>query len=131
MRAVAFLLLSVTTLSLLGGCAAPAPPQQMCTMMGCEDGLGVVVEGTPVGAYRIEARAAGGETQVRECASPQACGLVFFAGFLPEEVTVEVIAGGERSSRTARPLVESVQPNGPDCPPTCRQARVTVPWPGA
>jgi len=130
MRAPFVLLLFVAAGSLLAGCSAPAPPQQACTMMGCEDGLSVVVEGTPVGAYRIEARAAGGETRVRECASPQQCGAVFFAGFLPEEVTVEVIGGAQRSSRTVRPVVESVQPNGRDCPPTCRQARVTVPWPG-
>jgi hypothetical protein len=109
---------------------APAPAQRACTMIGCEDGLTVVVEGTPRGAYRVEARAEGEPPRVRECTSPEACGQVFFAGFLPGEVTVEVTAvGGARSSRTVRPRVETVQPNGPDCPPTCRQGRVTVPWP--
>ncbi len=102
----------------------------MCTKIGCESGLSVVVEGTPPAPYRVEARAAGESPRVRECPSPQECGQIFFADFLPAEVTVEVIAGAERSSRTVRPQVETVQPNGPDCPPTCRQARVTVPWPG-
>jgi hypothetical protein len=124
---------------LLGACApaasAPqpdpaAPAPRICTKIGCESGLAVVLEGTPQGSYRVEARAAGETARVRECASPQDCAQIFFADFLREEVTVEVIAGGKRSSRTVRPEVETVEPNGPGCPPTCRQARVTVPWPG-
>lgn len=122
---------------LLGACAPaasapqadPAPAPRICTKIGCESGLAVVIEGTPQGSYRVEARAAGETARVHECASPEGCTQVFFADFLPAEVTVEVIAGDQRSTRTLRPVVESVEPNGPGCPPTCRQARVTVPWP--
>ena len=115
---------------LFAGCAPAAPAPRACTKIGCESGLFVEVAGTPQGAYRVEVRAAGETPRVRECPSPPECGQLFFPDFLPAEVTVEVIAGGERSSRTVRPQVEVVQPNGPGCPPTCRQAHVTVPWPG-
>lgn len=111
------------------GCAPAAPAPRICTKIGCESGLSIEVEGAPQDPYRVEARAAGETPRVRECPSPPECGRIFFPDFLPAEVTVEVIAGGERSSRTVRPNVEVVQPNGPGCPPTCRQVRVTVPWP--
>jgi hypothetical protein len=120
---------AVALLSTACSTPSPAPAQRACTMIGCEDGLAVEIDGTPQGAYRVEARAPGESPRVRECASPAACGQIFFAGFLPEEVTVVVTAGDATSSRTVRPQVETVRPNGPDCPPTCRQARVTVPWP--
>lgn len=123
---------------LLASCAQPAPqpapqpatpPVQACTMIGCEDGLTVRAEGSPAGPYRIEIRAEGEETQVHECSSASECGEIFLIGFLPDEVTVEVVAeDGRRVSRTVRPEYEALQPNGPGCPPTCRQARVTVPW---
>ena len=126
-----------TATLLLAACSQPAPQpaappaQRACTMIGCEDGLTVAVEGTPDSAYRLEIRAPGEEIRVQECPSPAECGQVFLVGFLPEEVTVELVTeSGERSTRTVRPEIETVQPNGPDCPPTCRQARVTVPWPG-
>jgi hypothetical protein len=109
------------------GCAPAASANRVCTMIGCESGLTVVLETAPQGPYRVEARAAGEEVRVRECLSERDCGRIFFADFLPEEVTLEVIAGDARASHTVRPRVETVQPNGPECPPTCRQARVTVP----
>jgi hypothetical protein len=109
------------------GCSQPATANRVCTMIGCESGLTVIVEAAPQGPYRVEARAAGEEPRVRECQSEQDCRRIFFADFLPEEVILEVIAGDARSSHTVRPQVVTVQPNGPECPPTCRQARVTVP----
>jgi hypothetical protein len=109
------------------GCSQSAPDNRVCTLVGCESGLAVALERAPQAPYRVEARAAGEETRVRECPSAQDCGQIFFADFLPEEVTIEVIGGADRSSHTVRPNIETVQPNGPGCPPTCRQARVTVP----
>ena len=114
---------------LLAGCSRSAPPERACTLIGCEDGLAVVIEGAPQGPYRVEARAEGEAPRVQECPSTASCGRIFFADFLPAEVTVEVIAGGSASSRTVRPAVETLEPNGPGCPPICRQARVIVPWP--
>ena len=115
---------------LFAGCAPAAPAPLTCTKIGCETGLFVEVAGRPQGPYRVEVRAAGETPRVRECPSPPECGQIFFPDFLPAEVTVEVIAGGERSSGTVRPQIEVVQPNGPGCPPNCRQAHVTVPRPG-
>jgi hypothetical protein len=99
-------------------------------MMGCRDGLSVEVEGVASGPYRVEVRAEGEEPQAQECPAGRECGPLFFPGFVPEgEITVEVSADGESSTRTVRPEVETLQPNGPGCPPTCLQARVSVPRP--
>jgi hypothetical protein len=111
--------------------APPAPAPRACTQIGCASGLQVVIDGAPAGAFRVEARAEDGEERARECAAPEACGRIFFADFVPPAVTVRVIAGDAVSSTTVRPDVVTLQPNGPGCPPTCRVARVEVPWPAA
>jgi hypothetical protein len=99
-------------------------------MIGCEDGLTVVVAAAQQGPFRLAARGTDGTTREHECPPGQECGEIFLPGFLPEEVTLELTAGGTTSTRTVRPEVETLQPNGPGCPPTCRQARVSLPWPG-
>jgi hypothetical protein len=128
--AVAALFLAACTQTAGGPQPQPQPdaePPRMCTKIGCEDGLAVTLTRPPSGPFRVEARATGMATQVRDCASAQECGQLFFAGFLPAEVTIVVSAGGATTTHTAALAVESVQPNGEGCPPTCRQARVTVP----
>jgi len=42
------------------------------------------------------------------------------------EITVNAQDGSWSGSLTTRPTYETVQPNGSDCPPTCRFARVTI-----
>ena len=130
MRTLSFVTAAALAGTLLVACSRSAPAGRVCTQIGCDSGLAVVVEGTPPGAFRVEARASGEAPRVEECRSARDCGRIFFTGFLPAEVTVEVIAGEATSSRTVLPAYETLTPNGPDCPPTCRQARVTVPWPG-
>jgi hypothetical protein len=106
---------------------APQPVERACTRMGCEDGLAVELAGAPPPPFRVEVRA-GGAPQVRECPTREECAQLFFPGVAAEEVTVEVIAAGARTTRTLRPEISSVQPNGAGCPPTCRQGRVRVAW---
>ena len=49
-------------------------------------------------------------------------------GAVPEsvEITVNAEDGSWNGSITTSPAYEVLQPNGPDCPPTCRFARVTI-----
>lgn len=102
-------------------------PPQVCTQIGCESGLQVELSGAPAGPFRVEAQAAGdGAPRVFECPAGGRCESAFFADFTPEEATIRVIAGGRTTARTVRPTYERVQPNGPGCPPVCRQGRVRV-----
>ena len=49
-------------------------------------------------------------------------------GPVPEsvEITVSAEDGSWNGSLNASPTYQAVQPNGPDCPPTCRFARLTM-----
>lgn len=100
--------------------------------MGCVDGLGVELEGMVPEAYRIEAVAADGQTLAGDCPNGEAmvnCGRqqVFFEAFAPEEVTITVTWDGGSASETYRPDYQTVLPNGPGCPPECKQATVELP----
>lgn len=46
----------------------------------------------------------------------------------PNSLTVEILAGNDRllESTTTTIRYETVQPNGPDCEPTCRQADIEI-----
>ena len=49
-------------------------------------------------------------------------------GAVPESVEISVSAedGSWNGSRSMSPIYQLNQPNGPDCPPTCRFARLTI-----
>ena len=122
MRSIGFLVLA----GALGGCAQPPPPSEVCTLIGCESGLTVVVEPAPSGDYAVRAETADSARTV-QCTALQRCAEgAFFADFTPQRATVHVIAGGDTTVQSVTPSYETLQPNGPTCPPTCRRATVTV-----
>ncbi len=101
-----------------------------CTLIGCEDGLRVhLVGAVPVPTpLTVTVTAPGGAPQTVQCTATGYCAeYVFFHGFMPESVTVEVHAGGVYVTGTYRPVYHNYQPNGPHCDPTCRQATVEIP----
>lgn len=112
----------------MGGCSNRPQPMQVCTLIGCESGLEVQLVDQPPGTYRIEASAPGQPApRVVECTTATPCGpSVFLRDFTPESATIRVIVGADTTARTVQPSYETVQPNGPGCPPTCRQARVQI-----
>jgi hypothetical protein len=127
MRMVAFFLLTLATLA-LAGCTAQ---ERMCTLIGCVDGLTVHFTGAQPASYTLEARAAGHEPVTVSCSSDQAttqCRLdeTFLADFTPEEVTLHITWDGGEVERTVRPVYTESRPNGPDCPPVCRQGQVAI-----
>ena len=99
---------------------------QACTLIGCSDGLNVEVQGV-MSDVSVEATSATGETRTAPCQafSDSTC-WVHFDDFVPDEVTIRVADGDNQVSVTTKPAYESLQPNGPDCPPTCRQATVVI-----
>lgn len=110
------------------GCSRPSRPGRVCTRIGCESGLEIQLDRTPAGAFRVEARAPGDAApRVFECPAAGQCGgRVFFRDFTPDSATIRVIVGADTIVRSVRPAYEIVQPNGPGCPPTCRQGRVRI-----
>ena len=119
-------LLAPLAVALLTECAPMSPPARACTLIGCTDGLTVELTGTPAGAYRVELEVPGeAQRRVVRCDSPGACGPVFFE-VTPAVATVHVVTAAGTRSQEVRPAYQVNQPNGPDCPPRCRQARVTV-----
>jgi len=120
---------STLVLALLSGCrpASPAadPPIQICTKIGCSDGLTVVVENAPAAPYTVEVGLPDGTSRTAPCEAGCDGGL-FFEGVTADEVTVRITGSAGTSSQSVRPTYTDSRPNGPDCPPVCRQARVQV-----
>ena len=112
---------------LLAGCGGDGGEMgRVCTAAACLNGLRMTLANPPSGAFRIEAQAPG-ETvpHAIDCMSAQSC-LLFFQDYMPAQVTIRVIAGSGTTTLDATPAYGAVRPNGPDCPPECRQATVTV-----
>ncbi len=103
------------------------PPMQICTKIGCSDGLTMVVENAPAAPYTVEVALPDGTSRTERCEAASGCDAgLFFEGVTAEEVTVRITGTAGTSSQAIRPEYAETQPNGPGCPPTCRQARVQV-----
>lgn len=98
-----------------------------CTLIGCEDGLAVDIEGPLPAAYTVTLTAPGQSPVVFQCAPAAECIRPLFAGgFTPETVEVRVEADGIDVRETFEPAYVVSRPNGALCPPECRQATVVV-----
>lgn len=115
-----------TALVLLASCN---PITNACTLIGCQNGLAVKLDGTPAGAVRVEAWSElQPAPQVFECGAGQTCPSAFFADFEGSDVVVRVTtAAGVRTQAFNDVEYESVYPNGRRCGEACKQATVTVP----
>jgi hypothetical protein len=106
------------------GCGVAGP--SACTVIGCT-GLVVEVTGapgqTPVTVVVI---APDGSTRSTTCTSPTGTCPFSFPFFTPASVTIRVLTGTQTTEVTRQPMYEVTRPNGPACPPECRNARVTV-----
>lgn len=124
MRWVGFVVLA----GLIAACSSSPAPQRACTLIGCESGLEVRLDAPPSGAYRVEASAPGDTApRVQTCDPATACnGRVFFRDFTPDSATIRVVTATDTLTRAVRPTYQTQQPNGPDCPPTCRRAAVRI-----
>jgi hypothetical protein len=110
--------------------AEPAPPPaQACTRIGCEDGWTLELVGAAAlpATYTIRVLVDGAVVASVQCSPARPCGeQVFVAGVTAAEAELEIIGGAAPLRWTVTPEYTSLQPNGPNCPPTCRQARVQV-----
>ena len=111
----------------VGLSACDDPIGHDCTLIGCFDGLQVDIRGLADTEYEVVAEGLEGESRTGECvvSSDGTC-RVMFVGFYPSEVTLSVTGADQQVSVKLQPAYEESQPNGPDCPPTCRNATVAI-----
>lgn len=109
----------------VSGCDG-VPFTRACTLIGCENGLTVTLQNAPAGAFAVELRVPGAAVRRQECASAAQCTTLVFDGVVEAAATVAIITPGGEVTRDVRPQYTRLRPNGPDCEPTCLQARVTV-----
>jgi hypothetical protein len=98
-----------------------------CTLIGCEDGWSVELAGTLPATYTVAARVDGAIVASVDCGPAQPCGsTVFLRGVTAPGAQLEITGPGVDLRWQVTPRYETLQPNGPGCPPICRQARVRV-----
>ena len=115
------LLLSVCLL----GCANGAELQQVCTLIGCNDGLNVTVVSALQQDYSVTVKSGTQTLRTFTCQAGQQC-MNFIENQTPTNVTVQVTTNAGTISRDYTPQYTVSRPNGPGCEPECRQATVTV-----
>ena len=112
--------------SAAAGCDDGIGPQA-CTLIGCVDGLSVEVSGlTSSGPVTVVVTAPDGSSRSATVTCAGSSCPFQFANFSPASVTIDVTAGSQSRQVTRQPEYQLTRPNGPECPPECRTARVTV-----
>ena len=106
------------------GCDVLGP--SACTLIGCT-GLVVEVTGVPGQTpVTVVLTAPDGSTRSATCTSTSGTCPVSFPDFAPASVTIRVTTGTQTTEVTRQPAYEVTRPNGPECGPECRNARVVV-----
>ena len=106
------------------GCDLVGP--SACTLIGCT-GLVVEVTGAPgLTPVTVVVTAPDGSTRSSSCSSAAGTCFVSFPDFTPASVTIRMSTATRTTEVTTQPMYEVTRPNGPRCPPDCRNARVTV-----
>ena len=111
---------------LLAGPACNVVGPSACTLIGC---TGLVVEVTGVASQTpvtVVVTAPDGSTRNAICTAATGTCPVSFPDFTPASLTVRVSSGTQSTELTVQPDYLLTRPNGPECPPECRGARVTV-----
>ncbi len=101
-----------------------------CTLIGCVNGLTVVLSERPAGPYRVELVVNDDGTRyVFECGEGDAgCSdRIFYPDFRGEHVWVHVTSAAGTVVREVRPRYSSRYPNGRRCGPECVVGEVLVP----
>ena len=109
----------------LGAAACGGGDENVCTEIGCASGVNVQVTSTSTRLLSVTVASAEGTLSEFRCDTEQNC-LTFIPDVTPAEITVTVRTSGGTITRTIQPNYIANRPNGPNCPPECRQASVTL-----
>ncbi len=89
-----------------------------CTLIGCESGLTLIMEGAPT-PVTLQVRLPDGTVLDRQCL-PQACALgTLFHGVKAPSVEISVTIDGHTETLTTSLTYEHYHPNGEDCGDPC------------
>jgi hypothetical protein len=99
---------------------------QVCTRIGCSDGVTVEVTGNRTAHVAVEVVAGGVVVDTFDCEASDATCRSMIEGLSEGRITVTIRSGDQSNQRTYEPEFRNVRPNGPDCPPVCRQATVSI-----
>lgn len=109
--------------ALSSACGAVGPS---CTLIGCT-GLVIEVSGAPgQSPVTVVVTAPDGSTRSATCTSATGTCPFSFNDFTPASVTIRVSTATRTTEVTRQLAYEVTRPNGPECAPECRNARVTV-----
>jgi len=125
-----FAILAVAAVTSGGtGCGNPFGATA-CFEIGCDSGIRLTFDAPPPAGTIIELDSSSGFPWRLECGVDWNCDFdPFFYGFTPEHVTVRVVTSTGEVTASVRPKYLKFQPNGEDCPPTCRVASIMIELP--
>ena len=123
-------------LSLVVLCLSACGESNVCTEIGCQDGftLTVVDEANTAFTTFTGTVSVGGIQTAITCDATKSSGpgytcannSVTVSGTPTTTITVNLSAGAKQAQEVLNVTPRSVQPNGPDCEPTCTQASATL-----
>ena len=120
--------------TLAAGCDTLGIGDHVCTEIGCSDGITVHLPTLPAGPYTVELVVGPGDgpSYAYNCAGGSNCQQdIFFPELVLDRIVVRVTTSlGSRLTEISNPVYVTTRPNGPDCPPECRQITVTAQLPG-
>ena len=110
----------------LTGCAGNTGPERACTLIGCDNGLDLQVNSSLSQSFSVKVSTIMGQPMYSfTCQAGQPC-RAFISGQTPQEVRVTVATPQGDVSKTFKPEYKISKPNGPDCPPDCKQATIVM-----
>lgn len=108
---------------MIGACGITSP--QDCTLIGCTNGLAVVVNTSLQQQMTVTVKAGTQTLATLQCSAGTPCN-TFIENQTPSEVQVTINVSGGTVNRTYNPQYQMHRPNGENCPPECKQATITV-----
>lgn len=117
--------------------AVPQEIVEMCTLMGCGNSLTVILAGDVPATFDLtvagqEASCVAGQWASGHIGLRSVCDqlvLPWSAAEMPAAVTIVAAWGVREVTATAVPAFATLQPNGPNCEPTCQQGEATFTFP--
>jgi|SRR4029079_5473164 hypothetical protein len=117
---------AIVLLALAAGCSDAV---SVCTELGCMSGLTIHLTSLPAAPFRIEVTV-GGYPDILysyDCMTGPRCDQdAWFPGLIADRVHVTVRVGTSSRSTDITPAYVHFRPNGPNCPPDCLSATISV-----
>lgn len=115
----------IAAAAVLAAAACTTDPNQ-CTLVGCDSGVLVVIDGIVSAQVTAEILVDGVVEVQAICATSQGVCQLVLADLTPTQLTVRVTGAAATAEESFSPTYEEQRPNGPDCPPVCLVARVDM-----